>query len=579
MTFRAKPVVKRAHRPAWEAQDRRNFYLNLGFGLIVVLAVLILAIAAGLSWYNEHLAPVGSVDGSSITKDDFRARARVEAWRLDEAESRVSTAVLAGHLTEAEGNAQKQAIDQQRQQLTSLALERIIDTRLQATLAAQEGVTATPQDVDAQLTVEATIPESRHTWMIEVKPVVNNLAALAPTEAQKAAAKAKAESALKDIQGGKSWDDVAKTVSTDASTAPQAGDLGWLQAKDTRLDEAFLKAAFAAEVNTPTGVVEGTDGIFRIGRVTEITASSVDTAYEAKIVNKDISLESYRAVVLGDVIHEKLQTKIVAAVTATGPQRRVSEIFVGEPTTEPAPGAVKVRHILFSPNGDPSNASKVAPDDPAWGVASALAMETYQRLKADSTVFDAIARRDSDEGAAQGPTGSGGKLPYIDSTSPADEAFKAAILLPSLKPGDILTPVKSAFGWHVIQIMYRPTDAAQLEALKKQADKGDDFALLARDNSEAPTSGIGGDLGWVAKGQLDDALTNAIFATPIGKVSAVVSVPNDGTYLFKVLAEETRTPEGRQLEELKSTAFSKWYDGKKSAATITRDPSFTNSTS
>ena len=49
MTFRAKPVVKRDHKPAWETQDRRNFYLNLGFGLIVFLAVLILAIAAGLS--------------------------------------------------------------------------------------------------------------------------------------------------------------------------------------------------------------------------------------------------------------------------------------------------------------------------------------------------------------------------------------------------------------------------------------------------------------------------------------------------------------------------------------------------
>ena len=49
MTFRAKPVVKRDHRPAWETQDRRNFYLNLGFGLIVVLAVLILAIAAAVS--------------------------------------------------------------------------------------------------------------------------------------------------------------------------------------------------------------------------------------------------------------------------------------------------------------------------------------------------------------------------------------------------------------------------------------------------------------------------------------------------------------------------------------------------
>ena len=55
MTFRAKPVVKRAHRPAWEAQDRRNFYLNVGFGLIVLLALIILGIAVGLSYYNDHL--------------------------------------------------------------------------------------------------------------------------------------------------------------------------------------------------------------------------------------------------------------------------------------------------------------------------------------------------------------------------------------------------------------------------------------------------------------------------------------------------------------------------------------------
>ena len=103
-----------------------------------------------------------------------------------------------------------------------------------------------------------------------MKPVISDLAAVTPTEAEKASAKAKAEAALKDIQGGKSWEDVAKTVSTDASTAPQSGDLGWVQANDTRFDEAFIKAAFAAAVNTPTAVVEGTDGTYRIGRVTEI---------------------------------------------------------------------------------------------------------------------------------------------------------------------------------------------------------------------------------------------------------------------------------------------------------------------
>jgi hypothetical protein len=125
--------------------------------------------------------------------------------------------------------------------------------------------------------------------------------------------------------------------------------------------------------------------------------------------------------------------------------------------------------------------------------------------------------------------------------------------------------------------MYHPTDAEHMAELKTEAEGGKDFAVLARDNSEAPSAGTGGDLGWVAKGQLVDQLTNSIFATPIGKVSDPVTVAGDGTYLFKVLSEETRTPEGRQLEGLTSTAFSRWYDSKKSSVVITRDETIANS--
>ena len=69
MTFRAKPVVKRAQKPSWESRDRRTFYLNVGFALVVAAAVLILMIAVALSYYNEHLVSVGSVSGQSISKD------------------------------------------------------------------------------------------------------------------------------------------------------------------------------------------------------------------------------------------------------------------------------------------------------------------------------------------------------------------------------------------------------------------------------------------------------------------------------------------------------------------------------
>src|SRR6478736_5448120 len=395
MTFRAKPVVKRDHKPAWETQDRRNFYLNLGFGLIVFLAVLILAIAAGLSWYNSHLAPVGSVDGESITKDEFADRYKIETWRLDEAQARARTSVAAGHLTEAQGTALESSLTQQRQSLPATTLERLIDTKYQAKLAAQEGVTVAPDEIDARLTTEATTPESRHSWVIEVAPQTD-LGAIGPSAAQKSDAKARADAALKDITGGKSWEDVARTVSTDQSTGPQAGDLGWLQANDTRPDEEWLKAVFAAPVNTPTAVIEGTDGVYRIGRVTEIAPSSVDPAYQTKFENKGIDLAKYRAVLQGDVL----------------------------------------------------NASTAPASDPSWAAAQSQASATYVRLKNDPNLFDAIARKESQETQAQGPSGTGGKLPYFDSGSSVDADFLKAITAPGLKDGDILQPVKSAFGWH-----------------------------------------------------------------------------------------------------------------------------------
>lgn len=576
MTFKARPVVKRAQRPGWEGQDRRNFYLNIGFAIVVIAAVLILVIAGALTWYDEHLSSVGSVDGQSITKDEFRDRLQIETWRVDEAERRIRTAVVGGQLTEAEAQSQLQTLTDTRNQLPAIALERVIDARFQAKLALEEGITTEPADVDAKLLDEATTPEQRHAWMIEVTPALD-AGAVTPTTAQKAAARTAAEAALKQLQDGKAWEDVAKTASTDATTAPQAGDLGWLQVDSTQIDAPYLTAIFAAEANRPTTVIEGADGIYRIGRVTEIAAKTVDDAYQAKLTNDGVDLAKYRVVVLADVIHKKLEDKIVAQVTGSGLQRQVEQIYIQQAAADLGPDAIKVRHILYSPNGDPNGAATLDPADPAWAAAEQLATATYLKIEATPGLFDSIARAESDEGSAQGITGSGGKLPYFDSASGIDEAFKAAIVAPGLKAGDLLKPVKSAFGWHVIQVMYAPPDLDRLNALKALVDKGTDFATLARDNSEDPSAGAGGDLGWIAKGQLDTSLVDAIFATGIGRTSAVTTVDNDGLYLFKVLAEEVRTPEGRQLDQLRSTAFSNWYNPKKDAVEIVRDESIVGS--
>lgn len=576
MTFRAKPVAKRPQKHSWESRDRRNFYLNLGFGLVVVSAIAILVIAIVVTYYNDNLASVGSVNGQTITKADLRDRVAIEQWRLDQATQRIRTLTVAGRLTQAQADSQTQAIQAQVQQVVPIALERLIDNRLQAALAAEQNVTVSDAEIDARLVEEATTPAARHAWVIEVEPQMD-AGAVVPTPAQVAAAQAKADGALADLQAGKAWEDVAKTVSTDAATAPQGGDLGWVQEDDTSLDTAFLAALNAAAKDMPTAVVKGDDGIFRIGRVTEIAEATVDAAYTDNLVNDKIDLAKYREVVRGDVLRKKLEDAIVTDALGAGPQRDTSEIYLSQATLDLPADAVKVRHILFSPNDDPSGAQAgdYPDDDPAWGQAKLDAEAALAKLKADPSQFDAVAREQSDEGSAIGPDGTGGVLDaYVYTGSNYVPSFVEPIVTANATDGQILPLVKTEFGYHVVQVLHhRPT----MDDLKAKLASGTDLATLAKDFSDGAEAALGGRLGWIAKGQLDQARSDAIFAAPIGSPSDVLTVADDGQYLFLVSDEQERTPDANQADQIRQSAWSAWYDPKKAAATITRDEAITGS--
>lgn len=572
MTFRAKPVVKRS-RSQWESQDRRNFLTNLAFGLLVLAAILILVVAVAYAWYNDHLASVGSVDGQTITKDELRDRVKIEDWRLVEQLRRLSTAVGAGQISSEDADTIQQQIDGQRNQIEAVALEKIIDNRIQSQLATEQGVTVSDADIDAKLLEEKTIPANRRLWMIEVEPAVSD-GELEPTATQIQAARTRAEDALEEIRAGKAWEDVAKTVSTDTATREQGGDLGWVREEDRSLDEDFLAAAYALEPNSVSEVLEGEDGTFRIARVTDVAEESVDSLFETKLANDDIELPKYREALRGDLLRTKLQDAVVADLVKPGAQRRVAEIWLAPSEAATAADGVKARHILYSPNDDPDPASRpsAAPsNDPAWTQAEEAAQDAYERLQQDPTLFDRIARTESDEQQARGTAGSGGKLgDFIAEDSNFIEPFVDAVLAEGLEDGEILEPFRTEFGYHVVQIMYRPPNETQLEKLKTQADGGADFDQLARDFSESQTAGAGGEVGWVTRGQLEKAQEEAIFAAALGKTTDIVELEDGSLYLYKVFEEETRPVEGRQLEELRANVFGDWYQQKKDAVTIER---------
>ena len=60
--------------------------------------------------------------------------------------------------------------------------------------------------------------------------------------------------------------------------------------------------------------------------------------------------------------------------------------------------------------------------------------------------------------------------------------------------------------------MYFPPDLDEAKKLKAQAEGGADWATLARNFSDAADASTGGELGWVAKYQLDQGSNDAIFA-------------------------------------------------------------------
>ena len=82
MTLRAKPVARRRGRAGWDAGDRRNNLINLGFFVAISLSVLILVGYAAYSWYDDHFGAAASVNGQVITKDQLRNRLQIEDFNL-----------------------------------------------------------------------------------------------------------------------------------------------------------------------------------------------------------------------------------------------------------------------------------------------------------------------------------------------------------------------------------------------------------------------------------------------------------------------------------------------------------------
>jgi len=559
MTSRAKPVT-RPRRDRLEAGERRNLYMTVGFVGVIVVAVLILAGAAGAAWYGDNLAPMVSVDGVSSSKDFFRKADAIETWRLDQQESRIRDQVSAGHLDATAADAKIQAIGTQRTSVSDTTNTKIIDGLLQQQLAAQKGVTVPQSAIDAAWTAEATVPEERHAFLISVVPGLS-AGETKSSQAEIDLAKKKADDLKAKLDGGAKWEDVAKEAGTGT---PADGSIGWITADSTTVDTNTVREIFAMQPNSVSAVIPTTGGSFDIARVTDVAPATVDAQFAQKVSDAGLDQGVYRTLLGYEATKTALQSSVLSDVLdRPSAQRQVSEIVLNK--SSGTGDEVKVRHILISPGGDPQKVSALAPTDPAWAAAEAMATKVATDITSGTITFaDAAKKFSNDTGSAA----DGGTLPWMTRDGVVTP-FGDAVFADGLKADQVLPLVKSQYGYHIIQYVDRRPPVDQLVAQLQQqlAQPGADFAALAKKYSDATDASTGGDVGWVARFQLPTDQEDAIFATTPGSVSSALTT-SAGYTLFKVLQEATRLPDPSQASLIKGQGFGYWFAPQKAAAKI-----------
>ncbi len=247
----------------------------------------------------------------------------------------------------------------------------------------------------------------------------------------------------------------------------------------------------------------------------------------SRIEAEGMSFTRFREQTRDELIIKQLQQRVVASrVNVTDQEIRQ---YVESSQLSENNSRYHINHILIA---TPQTAS---PDD--IGNAKQKAEKLYQQL-VDGADFGKLAIKQSDGRDAL----QGGDLGWREA-SELPEAFVTQ--LRNMNDGAISPPIRSASGFHIIKlianthsqqkmtqtharhILLRTTpelgdEAARIKLLeiKQQINRGENFAVLAKQYSEDPGSkDNGGDLGWANPGAFVDAFEDVMSQLDIGETS------------------------------------------------------------
>lgn len=157
----------------------------------------------------------------------------------------------------------------------------------------------------------------------------------------------------------------------------------------------------------------------------------------------------------------------------------------------------------------------------------------------------------------------------------------------AMKVGDIVGPLRSGSGFHLVKLIERKSGSERVvqqarvrhvlikpstirsagearELAQKLHDRvaaGEDFAAIAKQNSDDPGSALaGGDLSWVSPGQMVEEFDNAINATAVNGLSGVFETQYGWHFLQVLERRDQDTSEDFRKLQARNAIWKRKFD-------------------
>ncbi len=254
-----------------------------------------------------------------------------------------------------------------------------------------------------------------------------------------------------------------------------------------------------------------------------------DAQFETDLKRQGLTMAGLRNQIRDELTINHLQQGVVSNRIKISPQEIDNFLASSDGKFATSPD-FHIGHILIALPG--------SADADAIAAAEQKAKDIYQKLQNGADFAQLAIANSNDQAALQGGDIGWRKLAQLP------ELFGNQLI--GLKTGAVSAPFRSGAGFHILknieqrgggqqlieqtharhilvktsEIMDDNQAREKLLALKDRIEKGEDFAKLAKENSEDTGSMLnGGDLGWSSPGMFVAAFEEALANTSIGKIS------------------------------------------------------------